>query len=315
MGLDTDLTNALRGAVRQLTVRDLKRKRVDSVKVIEHSRFLEILERVEHRAREQSIEADKKRLERLIQENEKLGHEKKKLEHARGLVEAERSQLQATLDEIVTEVGRAVGEKLGAEDVRTFVAESQRLRRDNTKAQQALHRLQEQAQARIDEERSRNADLSQDLERIALERELLQHERDRLEEEQRAFRDDIDKFRNERDRFRDERDSYLLSCTKMGQERDALRERLRELDVARQTIGDLEDEVRRLERENGSLGEELDRAHEAQRAVEEELDRTAHELEEAKPTEPEASAAAAPTREAAGGTIPTFGFGFGKPRR
>ena len=86
MGLEHDLAGLLRTVARPLTLRELRKQKVDTVRVIGRSQFNEILKRAEADGKTRLQDADKRRMERLIQENERLGRDKKELEHAKGLV-------------------------------------------------------------------------------------------------------------------------------------------------------------------------------------------------------------------------------------
>ena len=167
MGLDKELAAVLRASARPVTVKQLKKRKVSRVQVIERSRFMEALNQLG--ADEKRDAATRRRIERLVQEVEKLGHDKKGLEHARGLVEAERSRLQSELDAIAGELGRETGQKAKPEDVAQLLASQRCLRDENRKTKKALERLQAQAQQRLDEALTRSNSLKQNLEKTTEE--------------------------------------------------------------------------------------------------------------------------------------------------
>ena len=334
MGLDSDLTGALRQAARSLSLKDLRKQKVDRVRVIDRAQFFELLERVESRRQSQLDEADKKRLERLIQENERLGHDKKGLEHAKGLAEAERSRIQAELEELAQELGRETGQKATPEDVKALLGELRRLREDAEKAKKTLDRLQQQAQARLDQELTRSQGLKQVLEQSTIERERLQAERDVLEEEQEAFRQELEQFRGERDKFREERDTfreerdkfreerdrsrkerdgYLLSCTNLGQERDELRERLAELEQHRATFQALERELQEKDAQNAAFRAQVEGLEAELEQVKQELEQEKEQAHAARPFARPAPSGGDERLRRPAGSPAAFGFGFGFP--
>ncbi|MGE0710064.1 MAG: hypothetical protein AB7N76_33790 [Planctomycetota bacterium] len=223
MSFDDELSGALRSATRTLNVRELRKAKVDNVRVIERSQLIELLGKLKQEGASSDEDAAQRRVERLLQENAKLGKEKKELEHAKGLVEAERGRLQAAVDEVCQALGREAGEKLQEQDIRELLAERARLRAQIGSLEKNLKRLQTSARERLDEELGRNADLEGNLGSIQSERDKLERERDRLESEVEALRHDLEQFRDERDRTVDERDAMASEREQLRQERDGMR--------------------------------------------------------------------------------------------
>jgi hypothetical protein len=231
MTLDNDLSGALRTTTRQLTVRDLRKAKVENVRVIERSQLMSLLKTLELGSSKSDTDASQRRVQRLLHETAKLGKEKKDLEHAKGLVEAERGRLQASLDEVCQALSRETGEKLAEEDVRELLAERQKLRTQVTSLEQNIKRLQSASRDRLNEELGKNANLEGNLEETQTDRDRLERERERMESENEALRHDLEQYRDERDRTVDERDAMAAEREALRQERDGMR---RERDTFRE---------------------------------------------------------------------------------
>jgi len=250
------MAGILRGATKSLSVRELRKAKIDSVQVIERSRFVELMKQLEEteqaetaapKSKSGSKDPTQRRLERLLHENAKLGKDKKELEHAKGLVEAERGRLQAALDEVTQALGREVGSKLQEEDLKGLLKERAKLRQQVAGLETNLKKLQNSARDRMDEELSRNAELERKFDVVSAERDELARERDRFDDEIEALRHDLEQFRDERDRMVDERDS-------MASERDAFRE---ERDKMRRERDAFREERDGYLKRSATLGEEL----------------------------------------------------------
>jgi chromosome segregation ATPase len=355
MGFDSQLTDALRDSARPVTVKQLKKHKVGTVRVIERSAFLQLIN--DCTSTEKKDDALKRRMERLLQEVEKLSRDKKGLEHTKAIAETERTKLQVELDSIANEIGKRTGKKVSAADVKVLVETHAALRAENKKTRAALARMQAQAQQRLDEALGKSQSLKQNLDRrteehakaererdeVQLERDTLAQEkgtfvseldqfkveRDRFREERDRFRMERDRFREERDLVRQERDGFLQDCAKVGQERDLLRERLDELAELRRRVVqmediaeglnaqklDLEDEVVRQAKEIDELQAEVDEAETQLAQVLLELQTKDEEEDEAE-AEAEVVPERLPTPQPASKRLKAgFEFGFGGSRR
>ena len=94
MGPDTDLLAALRRVTRKLTLRQLGRKGVGSVRVIERGQFLELLAQAEARGAAREARGAPRAVE------PQPSGEQRALDHPKDLLEAQRSRLRAHLDSI-----------------------------------------------------------------------------------------------------------------------------------------------------------------------------------------------------------------------
>jgi chromosome segregation ATPase len=335
----------LRDSARPVTVKQLKKHKVGTVRVIERSEFLRLVNEVG--GSEKKDDSLRRRLERLLSEVEKLGKDKKDLEHGKAVAETDRNKLQLELEGVAAQIGQRTGKKLTPQDLKIFVETSAALRTENKKTRAALARMQAQAQQRLDEALGKSQSLKQNLDRSTEEHEKTQRERDVLATEKGTFvkeldqfkverdrfRDERDRFRTERDRFREEcdlvrqeRDGFLQDCAKVGQERDLLRERLDELAELRRRVVqmediaeglnaqklDLEDEVARQAKEIEELQADIEDAESqlAQALAEQEEEEEEEEIAEADVPESIPTPQPAAKRLTAG-----FEFGFGGPRR
>lgn len=228
MATENDLAGVLRSATKSLTVRELRKAKIENVKVIERSQLIELLTKLQLEGNlaspsESTKNPAQRRVERLLQENAKLGKEKKDLEHAKGLVEAERGRLQASVDEISQALGRELGTKIQQDDLSDLLQERKKLQQQLKTLEGNLKKLQHNARARLDEELGRSVTLEEEVAALMVERDRLRKEIERYEGEHEALRRDLEQFRDERDGMVDERDSMAAERDAFREERDRMR--------------------------------------------------------------------------------------------
>ncbi len=346
MAMEQELAGVLRSATKSLTVRELRKAKIDNVTVIERSQLVELLAKLQVEGALGAADAsttskEQRRVERLLQENAKLGKEKSQLEHAKGLVEAERGRLQASVDEITQAVGREVGAKIQSDDIRDLLKERQRLQQQNQILEKNLKKLQQSARNRLDEELGRKVSLEEEVASLMIDRDRLRKELERYEGEHEALRRDLEQFRDERDRMVDERDSMAAERDAFREERDRMRNerddlrlerdeylksfhgQTQEVETVRRRLTEVEREVAELH-----MAREQDATQLAQLTQDKEsLERQVAELSPPEPEEPVVTKAvsepAPQTSSRPGsGRIPSskksppnknvgFGFGFG----
>ena len=145
MATENELVGALTEITRSVTLKDLKRRKVESVRVVERSKLKEALEQLAGEGAADRAESEKKRIAMLLQEVERLTQAKSQLEHDKGLVEADKNRLQADLDQVAAELSKEAGTKYRLQEVRQLVSELKHLRDEREKTRLALDRLQQQA--------------------------------------------------------------------------------------------------------------------------------------------------------------------------
>lgn len=334
MGLETELVGALKGITQSLSLKELKRRRVESVRVVTRAGLAAILEELKGKPRPEAgsgASPDARRIARLLEEVEKLGQAKLSLEHEKGLVEAERARLAAELARVSEAVGQESGKKLAPEELKGLVDELVRLREEKRLVEASLDQTQKQSLARLEQETGRVRALTEELEnlkrtaltrgetttRLEEERDRLARERARIEEERSRYLEERDQYRAERDQCRAERDQFRQERDKFLEEREALRaqrDQFREQrDQFREQRQQLHEENAALARERARLEERLQREQEKAAALEKELEalKTPPAEEPAKPeAEKPAEGGAAPARDTRR-AVSGFGFGFG----
>ncbi|MBL4848670.1 MAG: hypothetical protein JKY65_24370 [Planctomycetes bacterium] len=340
MAMEQELAEVLRSATKSLTVRELRKAKIDNVKVIERSQLIDLLAQLQLEgalAPAEDSTKERRRVDRLLQENAKLGKEKSQLEHAKGLVEAERGRLQASVDEITQAVGRELGSKLQSEDVRELLAERKKLQQQTVSLEKTLKKLQQTARNRLDEELGRKVSLEEEVASLMIDRDRLRKDVERYEGEHEALRRDLEQFRDERDRMVDERDSMASERDAFRDERDRMRNerddlrlerdeylksfhnQTQETDTFRRRIAELEREVTELHmarEQDATQLSELTQDRESLALQLAELAPPVDEEEISAPTETSAEPPRSARRGNAGKNV-GFGFGFGgtKPRR
>lgn len=341
MAIENDLAGVLRSATKSLTVRELRKAKIENVKVIERSQLLELLGKLNLAGNvagpgDSTHNPAQRRVERLLQENAKLGKEKKDLEHAKGLVEAERGRLQASVDEISQALGRETGTKIQQDDLSELLQERKKLQQQVKVLEANLKKLQQNARLRLDEELGRSVTLEEEVAGLMQDRERLRKEVERYEGEHEALRRDLEQFRDERDGMVDERDGMAAERDAFREERDRMRKERDDLrqerdeylksfhsqtqdaDAFRVRIASLEREVTELHmaREQDAsqlseLGQEreflLKQIAELTPPEEEEPEEITAKVER----EPQASEQAPRRASGPKGRAKDFGFGFG----
>lgn len=340
MAMEQELAGVLREATKSLTVRELRKAKIDNVTVIERSQLIELLAKLQVEGALGAPDAgatskEQRRVERLLQENAKLGKEKSQLEHAKGLVEAERGRLQASVDEITQAVGRELGSKIQSDDIRDLLKERKKLQQQNQILEKNLKKLQQSARNRLDEELGRKVSLEEEVASLMIDRDRLRKELERYEGEHEALRRDLEQFRDERDRMVDERDSMAAERDAFRDERDRMRNerddlrlerdeylksfhaQTQEADTVRRRMTELEREVAELH-----MAREQDATQLAQLTQDKEsLERQVAELSppESDDEEPEVTTKAPepaprssrPSSGRLGKNTKNIGFGFG----
>lgn len=332
----TEMTSAVRDVSETVNLRDLRRRKVQSVRVITRSRFEALLKALGEEHGERSSGNEAKRIARLLEEVEKLGSAKLNLEHEKGLLEDERSRLQAELDQVVQAVGKRTGTKLTADDLRGMVEELKRLRLDTDKTRRSFDQLQKQAKAKIEERQARaesleeartrlEGELAETTKRFTVseeERQKLHTEREQLTEERDGLRVDCTQLREERDRYRTEKERAVTERDELRESRDRYREERdqarEERQIAREAQIDLERErdrlLQRLEDQSEQLTAAQAELEQLREAVAEAEVEDEEELgEDTAPPAPRPEVARSGSKTARRGDSSSFGFGFGTP--
>ncbi len=326
------LSDKLEGLTRQLSLKDLRRRKVETVRVIERSKLTQALEQLAlegafGQSGAKAVETgEKKRIAMLVQEVERLGQTKSQLEHDRGLAEAEKNRLQADLDAIAAELGREAGKKFKLDEVRALLSDLRHLRDEREKTRVALDRLQQQAQARIEEELSRT-------QRLSVERDGLRLTLDESAQEKARLATDMERAARERDEARADRDKLATDVSRLKEEQEDL---LDELDTLREERASATSRAREAEETLASFRQMQARHSESFAQLEAQARQVQAELEalKAQALAAEAAKSAPPAEEPAPETRPEpryettsrpasprpgapggrgFGFGFGGP--